>query len=244
MAETNRIEYKQELTDSLEKEVNKQVLDKIDLENKTITLITAKERKETRFWNPIALREAVINAFVHNDYTSEVPPKFEIFDDRIEITSTCSLPDELSLEEFFEGFSVPRNKEIMRIYKDLDLVEQLGSGIPRILESYDKQCFKFSDHFLRMSFPINKETDDSVINYVPIGATIGGAIGGAILNLTDRQEEVLAIIKADQTISYRAIAEQLKINESAVLKHIDLLKEKGYLTRIGGTRGYWQIMKK
>jgi ATP-dependent DNA helicase RecG len=64
----------------------KQVLDKLDLENKTLSRITSKERIDTRLWNSIALREAVINAIVHNDYTYEVPPKFEIFDDRIEIT--------------------------------------------------------------------------------------------------------------------------------------------------------------
>jgi predicted HTH transcriptional regulator len=131
----------------------KQVLDKIDLENKTITKITSKERGNNRLWDAIALREAVINALVHNDYTSEVPPKFEFFTDRIEITSTGSLPDGLSQDEFFEGYSVPRNKEIMRIYKDLNLVEHLGSGVPRILESYSKDCFKFSANFLRMTFP-------------------------------------------------------------------------------------------
>ncbi|MGF1922989.1 MAG: HTH domain-containing protein [Bacteroidia bacterium] len=148
----------------------------------------------------------------------------------------------------------------MRIYKDLELVEQLGSGIPRILESYSEECFKFSDHFLRMTFPIHKqidEVDEEAVAYGggpmggpiggsiggPIGSPIGGAMGGAIRNLTDRQNEVLVIIGADQTISYRAIAEKLNVNESAVLKHIEILKTKGYITRIGGTRGYWQIMK-
>ncbi len=135
----------------------KSVLDKISLENRTITQITQKERKEHRLWNAIALREAIINAFVHNDYTREIAPKFEIFNDSIEITSAGSLPDGLSKNEFFEGFSIPRNKELMRIYKDLDLVEQLGSGIPRILESYNKECFRFSDNFLRMIFPAADE---------------------------------------------------------------------------------------
>ena len=55
--------------------------------------------------------------------------------------------------ELSEDFSIPRNKELMRVYKDLDLVEQLGSGIPRILEHYDKDCFHFSDNFLRMVLP-------------------------------------------------------------------------------------------
>jgi predicted HTH transcriptional regulator len=131
----------------------KSVLDKINLENRTITQITPKERKEQRLWNAIALREAIINAFVHNDYTREIAPKFEIFRDRIEITSAGSIPDGLSKSEFFEGYSIPRNKELMRVYKDLDLVEQLGSGIPRILEHYDKDCFHFSDNFLRMVLP-------------------------------------------------------------------------------------------
>jgi len=62
----------------------KQVLDKLELENKTLSKITPKERENQRLWNPIALREAVINAIIHNDYTNEAPPKFEIFDDRIE----------------------------------------------------------------------------------------------------------------------------------------------------------------
>jgi predicted HTH transcriptional regulator len=104
-------------------------------------------------WNAIALREAIINAIVHNDYSHEVTPKFEIFDDRIEITSAGSLPDLLSQEEFFEGFSMPRNQEMMRIFKDIELVEHLGSGIPRILEAYPKECFKFTENFLRMTFP-------------------------------------------------------------------------------------------
>lgn len=130
-----------------------QVLDKLNLENKTLTKITAKERQEKRLWNEIALREAVVNAFVHNDYTKELAPKFELFDNRLEITSNGGLPEGLSKEEFFEGFSIPRNKELMRIFKDLDLVEQLGSGVPRILQAYNKDVFQFSDNFLRITLP-------------------------------------------------------------------------------------------
>ena len=120
----------------------KQVLDKFELENKTLSRITSKERENQRIWNPIALREAVINAIIHNDYTNEVPPKFEIFYNRIEITSAGGLPDGLTQDEFFDGISLPRNKELMRIFKDLDMVEQLGSGVPRILESYGREFFK------------------------------------------------------------------------------------------------------
>ena len=110
-----------------------------------------------------------------------------------------------------------------------------------------------------MSFPctfsIDKIVyDDNEFNY-KIGGAIdnkkGGAIGGAIDNkkggaipkLTDRQITVLQIIKSDNKISYRAIADKMDINESAVLKHLEILKEKGYIERIGGTRGSWKIKK-
>ena len=57
---------------------------------------------------------------------------------------------------FFEGYSIPRNKELMRIFRDLDMVEYLGSGMPRILRAYSKECFRFSENFTRMVFPFTK----------------------------------------------------------------------------------------
>ena len=65
-------------------------------------------------------------------------------------------------KEFFEGFSVPRNKELMRVFRDLDLVEHLGSGVPRILRSYGKECFKFTEKFLRMTFPASEQVTEQV----------------------------------------------------------------------------------
>jgi len=134
-----------------------QVLDKLNLENRTFTKITYKQRLERRLWNPVALREAVINAFVHNDYTYEVAPKFEIFKDRLVITSCGGLPYGISQEEFFSGTSIPRNKELMRIFRDVELVEHLGSGIPRILQSYPKESFRFMENTLRVIFPIDED---------------------------------------------------------------------------------------
>ena len=58
----------------------------------------------------------------------------------------------------------------------------------------------------------------------------GGSTGVSI-NLTDRQNEIIKIIKSDNRISYRAIAKKLDINDPAVDKHIKLLKEKGIYCR-------------
>jgi predicted HTH transcriptional regulator len=75
----------------------------------------------------------------------------------------------------------------------------------------------------------------------PIGGPIGSPIGG-LIELTDRQLEVLNLINENNKITKVGIAAKLNINVSAVLKHLQILKQKGVLKRIGGTRGYWQVM--
>ena len=61
------------------------------------------------------------------------------------------------MNRYHEGFLDVRNpfykKQVSRIYfKDVDLIENIGSGVLRILDAYDKNCFIFMDHFLRVSF--------------------------------------------------------------------------------------------
>jgi predicted HTH transcriptional regulator len=135
----------------------KMVLDKFELENKTFAHITHRERLERPLWNRVALREALLNAILHNDYTDEGFPKFEIFDDRLEITSFGGLPGGLTEEDFFEGVSRPRNKELMRIFRDIELVEYLGSGMPRILKSYGRENFIIKENYIRMVLPKDKD---------------------------------------------------------------------------------------
>jgi len=65
----------------------------------------------------------------HNNYSNEVPPKFELFDDRLEITSAGGLPSGFDEEEFLWVIRCRQNKELMRFSADLDMVEQLGSGV-------------------------------------------------------------------------------------------------------------------
>lgn len=184
----------------------KQVLDRLEVENKTFTKITSKERIEFRQWNAVALREAVINAFVHNDYTREIAPKFEIFSDRLEITSYGGIPNGLSEKEFFDGYSIPRNKEIMRIFRDLDLVEQLGSGLPRILKHYDKSCFYFTDNHIRMILPMVQ-----VAEQVTEQATE---------QVTEQVEKLVSVLHNEMTLSELMIKCKIKHRPTFLYNYI------------------------
>jgi len=73
-----------------------------------------------------------------------------------------------------------------------------------------------------------------------ISEQISGQISGQI-GLTLRQNKILDLIRNDENISRKDIALELSINESAVGRHLETLKEKGMLKRIGGTRGHWEV---
>ena len=139
----------------------KAVLEKLKVENKTFARITPGKREQRKLLNPVALREAVINAIIHNNYSNEVPPKFELFTDRLEITSAGGLPSGFDEEEFFMGYSVPQNKELMRVFRDLDMVEQLGSGVPRILAHYPRSIYHFTPNFIRLVLPYAEGFDQA-----------------------------------------------------------------------------------
>lgn len=108
--------------------VTDRLLEKVNIENRTLTKITGNQRIEKRLIDSVALREALVNAIVHNDYTTEEAPVVEIFSDRLTITSFGGLVNGLSQDEFFRGRTLPRNRELMRVFRDMQWVEHLGVG--------------------------------------------------------------------------------------------------------------------
>lgn len=104
----------------------------------------------------------------HPEYKHQLTsPEFELFQDRLEITSAGRIPEGFTKEEFFMGYSVPPNKILMRIYKDLEMVEHLGSGIPRILEKYDPSIYTFTANFIRVVIPFAEGYEESTPQATP-----------------------------------------------------------------------------
>lgn len=211
------------------------ILDRLEVENTTYAKIEYFGRKEQEKIDSKALKEAVINAIVHNDYSYGNSPIIELYSDRIEITSAGGLPQELSQEEFLEGVTAPRNKELIRVFKDVDLIENIGSGVLRILDAYDKSCFKFMDHFLRVSFKykenpfeydqkIDQENNQNELNTI--------------------QNKILNLIKQNPKITQMEIAKILGVSREKVKYNIAILKVNNILERIGSNKiGEWKILK-
>jgi len=81
------------------------------------------------------LREAVVNAIVHADYSQRgAPVRIAFFNDRIEIENPGILLPGLTVEDMLQGVSKIRNHVIARVFRELDLIEQWGSGVRRMFE--------------------------------------------------------------------------------------------------------------
>lgn len=218
------------------------ILDRLDVENTTYAKIEYFGRKEQEMIDSKALKEAVINAIVHNDYSYGNSPIIELYSDRVEITSAGGLPQELSQEEFLEGVTAPRNKELIRVFKDVDLIENIGSGVLRILEAYDKSCFKFMDHFLRVSFQYREnpfEYEDNVSENDTINDTLSDTI-----KLTKNEQQIFKLIINNCQITREEIVRETKLSDRTISRAIKHLQDVNFISREGSKKtGHWKILK-
>ncbi|MBV2192955.1 MAG: helix-turn-helix domain-containing protein, partial [Azonexus sp.] len=87
------------------------------------------------------LREAIINALVHSDYAQRgTPIRVAFFDDRIDIESPGLLLPGMTIDDMKSGVSRIRNPVIARVFRELGLIEQWGSGVKRIFDEATRQA--------------------------------------------------------------------------------------------------------
>lgn len=96
------------------------------------------QRIEDLEYPEAALREAILNAIVHKDYTGSTI-QFSVYDNKIIIWNPGGLPDELSIEMLKKKHpSLPRNKNIAEIFFKAGYIETWGRGISIIMDACHK----------------------------------------------------------------------------------------------------------
>ena len=215
------------------------VLEKFKIENKVYAKITYPERIEKTMYDYNAVREAIINALVHNDWSNEYPPKFEFFSDRLEVSSFGGIQDEFTEEEFLKGYSAPKNPELMRVFKDLELVEHLGTGIRKILKKYDKSIYQFYPHFIIVSIKYNRNDFEYDIQNETI------KVDYSKFNLSKIEESIIKLILDRPTITQAEMAAFLNLTPRMVRYHLSELVTNGYVKRTGSNKkGKWIVITK
>ncbi|MDZ4168074.1 MAG: putative DNA binding domain-containing protein [Coriobacteriia bacterium] len=93
-------------------------------------------RTESWQYPLVAVREVIVNAVVHADYSLPgLRIRVAIHDDRIEVDSPGLLLPGLTVEDVLGGVSRVRNRVIARVFRELGIIEQWGTGIPRAIEA-------------------------------------------------------------------------------------------------------------
>jgi ATP-dependent DNA helicase RecG len=82
-----------------------------------------------------ALRETVVNALAHRDYTIAAPVRLFVFDDRVEVRTPGRLPNTVTIEAMKLGAAhVLRNPAIYTLFSRIGMVTGIGSGVYRTIQ--------------------------------------------------------------------------------------------------------------
>ena len=177
--------------------------------------ISGLRRKENYDIPLPAIREGILNAICHRDYSiTGADNKLDIFSDKIEITSPGTLPSGITLQDLGEGISEVKNRFIVKIFREAGYVEQLGTGIMRIKEACRTN-----------GLPEPK--------FEEIGNFFKTIIFRARLTISPDLEDVFELIKQGIPLGSKEIAANLNIHQNTALKRLRQLEEKGLIHKQG-----------
>ncbi len=145
--------------------------------------------REERWEYPIlAIREIIINAVIHRDYSLQGKDiKIAIFDDMLEITSPGTIPSTIDINNLTSGQSEIRNRTLAPIFKELKLIEQWGTGFKKLsdeLKEYPEIEIKLNEpglsfqvQFIKKDYklvPGEEETGTKlVLSWDQVGTKLG-----------------------------------------------------------------------
>lgn len=201
----------------------------IDRFNNTHADYRGLERVDVRDYPIQAIREALLNAIIHRDYSFRAPTLISIFDDRIEFVSVGGLVRGLTKADILLGVSAPRNEQLANVFYRLRLIEAYGTGMPKIQECYREQpvqpVIEIADHAFKVTLPN--------LNY---GREAQTAETRRTSGLTEREATVLALLEERGSITRREVEKALGVSQATAILALREMTRKGLLRKTGGGR--------
>lgn len=207
----------------------RRTLEYIETLNETSVRVGGGTRREQKLFDMNSVREAWINACVHNYWINATPPTIHVFDDRLEIISFGAKPYWLSEEKFFNGMSQPVNESLMSVFIRTGLSEHTGHGVPIIVRNYGRSCYNLSNTGITVTIPFSRQRASA-------------SIRDETTVLTDAEKSILETLKVHPHYTLTDVAEETGLSRSYVGKVMMKLKELGLVERIGSNKtGIWKV---
>ncbi|MEW9124303.1 MAG: RNA-binding domain-containing protein [Thermotaleaceae bacterium] len=192
----------------------------IDFYNGTKATFHDLLRTDERDYPEDAIREALLNAIVHRDYSFSGSTFINLYSDRIEMISLGGLVPGLSLEAAMLGASQPRNEKLAALFYRMKLIEAYGTGISKIISCY-------------RGLPVQ-----------PMFENVEGAfrvvlpnIHAKVLNTEDEKYlPILGLFEKQKEITRTDVEEALGVGTTRAINMLKEMLDKDLISKVGNGR--------
>jgi len=173
----------------------------------------------------VAIREALLNAIVHRNYYIKSPIKIAIYNNRIEFFSPGDFPGPITEHSLKMGYTYIRNPTIVKIFRELGIVEKLGTGFLTIFNSYEEAGLKEpqiieSENFVKCILPRPTPQDRPM----------------KVVRRGDETALILRLFESATELTIGDIVLATRMPRATVGRKLTLLVTDGTLKKIGTAR--------
>jgi len=183
-------------------------------------------RIDIRNYPPEAIREALLNSFVHRDYALPDSNLTSLFADRLEILSIGGLVPWFDDKDFALGISALRNRKLATLFYRLGLIEAFGTGLLKIKNAYKGSALEpkieHSPRVFKITlFNRNVEAKDSVSTSMQPAAS------------TSREKAILELIRENGWISRADVEKRCNVSPGTAIRDLRKLLADGKIAKDG-----------
>ena len=223
----------------IEGPIIEQVEEAMDFIRKNISVkfvMTGKPAREQIWDYPLeALREGIINAVCHRDYTIPSNTEIRIYDDKLIVWSPGGLPLGITIDDLYRPHpSVLRNKGIASIFYDMGWIEQWGSGIDKMCKACSKAGLPEPQFEEYQGFRVIFRKDIYTEEYL------------RKMGLNERQIKAVMYVKEKGKIANKEYQETNKVSRQTAARELSYLAQSDILLRHGktGRDTYYALARK
>lgn len=202
--------------------------------NKTASTIKGVVRTDKQDYPEEAIREALLNALVHRDYSFSGSIIINVNDSKMEFISLGGLLPGLSTEDIRIGVSQPRNKKLAEVFHRLRLIESYGTGIRRIFKLYENCPVQPTIEATANAFKIvlpNMNATDSAIESAPETS------GKSSVTITSQMKTVMDYLAEYGEMTDEELQELLNVKKTRAYLLARQMNENGLIDIIGRGAG-------
>ncbi len=218
------------------------------LRNKYLTNVVSFDgiyRKEELEYPEPALREAIINALIHRDYTNNSNLQIKVYDTKLVLTNGADFPNQLNITDLDKPHpSLPTNPIIASVFYKAGLIENWGRGTINIIDECKLKGLPAPEYkyaFTAFQLTFFKRIDKNGLTDT-VNDTVNDTANDTV-NLTGRQVKIINIIKENNKLTLPQLASICEVSLRTITRDIEKLKNSGVLERIGSDKtGHWVVL--